>query len=97
MSDTAYVNGMICPDDQGNKFKKIDIIAGFKHDSYNKTITISNVIIEGISDMKVVIPYTSSSNVIIAIFDDDNRYSAWNKITRRLLINDIVDNNMRVA
>ena len=97
MSDTAYVNGMICPDEQGNKFKKIDIIAGFKHDNYNKTITISNVIIEGISDMKVVIPYTSSSNVIIAIFDDDNRYSAWNKITRRLLISDIVDNNMHVA
>ena len=58
----------------------------------NKKLTIKTSILP-LDDMDI----TSGSDCVIAILVDDHKYSQWNKVTRRILIKEVEDKDLKAV
>lgn len=86
-----YIDCEIISEGDGKKVCKTHNIK-VDYDYDNKKLTIKTSILP-LDDMEI----TSGSDCVIAILVDDHKYSQWNKVTRRILIKEVEDKDLKAV
>lgn len=104
--DKAYINGEIVTvdintDGENVTVKKINKFSPLRIQTSFQYINNRELKLEKASDSdqfiaNVVLILNSAKN-IIAVFEDDDKYNNWNKVTRRLLVNEIENKSVKVS
>lgn len=104
--DDAYINGEIVTGTQDtsegdhnkrNKFMAINTLASFQYTDDGKLNIVQDGSDSSSDSCSAVTFALNSAGNIVAVLEDDNKYSAWNKVTRRLLITEVESKGCKVS
>lgn len=94
----AYVNGELVEDDSSKKavYKTFNIVTTYDYDAKKKKLTVRANGVTDLSLSDIVVAPESAAN-IVCIMEDDHKYSQWNKVTRRILVNELEAKDVKVS
>lgn len=94
----AYVNGELAEDDSSKKavYKTFNIVTTYDYDAKKKKLTVRANGMTNLSLSDIVVAPESAAN-IVCIMEDDHKYSQWNKVTRRILVNELEAKDVKVS